>query len=116
VLSGGAGADEFHFGAPAGTADADSITDFVSGSDRIVLGNNHPAVQTAFDGFAPGDERFYAAANASAGHDLTDRVVYDTSSGRLYYDADGSGATPALVMATLQGAPLLAATDITVWG
>ena len=42
-------------------------------------------------------------------------VIYDTSSGRLYYDADGIDGTPALLMATLQGAPTLAATDITVW-
>ncbi len=37
TLTGGPGADEFRFAAPAGTADADRITDFVSGSDKIVL-------------------------------------------------------------------------------
>jgi serralysin len=57
----------------------------------------------------------YAARNASAAHDATDRVIYDTSSGRLYYDPDGTRAAPALIMATLQGAPPLAATDFTVW-
>ena len=39
--------------------------------------------------FAADDGRFYSAADASAGHDADDRVVYDSSSGRLYYDADG---------------------------
>ena len=117
TLTGGPGADEFRFAAPAGTADADLITDFVSGSDKIVLdGSFTTDHEGAGSGdFAPGDERFYAASNASAAHDDTDRVIYDTSSGRLYYDADGIGGAPALLMATLQGAPTLAATDITVW-
>ena len=120
TLTGGFGADEFRFAAPAGTADADRITDFASGSDKIVLdgsfGSYHEGAASAFGDFAPVDERFYAAPNASAAHDDTDRVIYDTWSGRLYYDADGSsGGAPALLMATLQGAPTLAASDITVW-
>ena len=28
--------------------------------------------------FASGDERFYAAAGASAGHDADDRLIYNT--------------------------------------
>src|SRR5205823_2999747 len=64
--------------------------------------------------FSPNDSRFYAAAGASSGHDSDDRVVYDTSSGNLWYDADGSGSGAAQLIATLQGAPALAATDIAV--
>jgi len=39
--------------------------------------------------FAANDARFYAAAGASSGHDASDRIVYDTLTGRLYYDPDG---------------------------
>jgi hypothetical protein len=41
-------------------------------------------------------------------------VVYDTSSGELYYDADGNGAGAAQLIATISGAPGLAASDISV--
>ena len=119
ALTGGSGADEFRFAAPAGTADADRITDFVPGSDKIVLDGSftsyHEEAATTFGDFAPNDDRFYAARGATAAHDDTDRVIYDTSSGRLYYDPDGTGPAPVLIMATLQGAPALAATDFTVW-
>jgi hypothetical protein len=41
-------------------------------------------------------------------------VVYNTSSGELYYDADGSGANAAQLVAPLQAGTALAATDISV--
>ena len=63
---------------------------------------------------ATGDARFYAAAGASSGHDADDRLVYDTSSGHLYYDADGSGAGAAQLVANLPAGSTLVASDIWV--
>jgi hypothetical protein len=40
--------------------------------------------------------------------------MYDTVSGKLYYDADGSGAGGQSVIAVLSGAPTLAVSDIVV--
>jgi Ca2+-binding RTX toxin-like protein len=61
-----------------------------------------------------GDERFVAAPGARAGLEADDRVMYDTSTGKLYYDADGSGSGGQAIIAVLQGTPALTATDIVV--
>lgn len=58
--------------------------------------------------------RFVAAPNARSGLDADDRLMYDTVSGKLYYDPDGSGAGAQSVIAVLTGAPTLAASDIVV--
>ena len=64
--------------------------------------------------FASNDARFHAAAGATSGHDADDRVIYDTSNGDLWYDADGSGAGDAEYIGRLTNAPTLLATDIEV--
>ena len=112
-LTGGAGADAFLFDAAPGGANADAVADFASGIDSIRLdGRAMSAIGTS--DFTAGDARFYAAGGASSGHDADDRIVFDITSGNLWYDADGSGAGASLLIATLQGAPALAATDIDV--
>jgi hypothetical protein len=41
-------------------------------------------------------------------------VIYDTSTGNVYFDPDGSGSVASTLTFTLQSAPTLLATDITV--
>jgi Ca2+-binding RTX toxin-like protein len=60
------------------------------------------------------DERFFAAAGATGGADEDDRVIYDSDAGRLFYDADGSGAGGAQLIATLFFPVALEASDITI--
>jgi Ca2+-binding RTX toxin-like protein len=106
--------DYFVFDVAAGAANADSVEDFISALDRIHLDGTAMANLGASGDFSAGDARFFAAAGATGGHDADDRVVYNTSTGELYYDADGNGAAAAQLIATLQGAPALATTDISV--
>jgi Ca2+-binding RTX toxin-like protein len=116
TLTGGAGADRFEFfDLSFGTDNADQVTDFSSGTDKIEFESFPGRAALGPSGtFSANDGRFFAAAGANAGHDADDRVIYNTTSGELYYDADGSGAGAAQLVATFQGAPAIAATDITV--
>ena len=114
TLVGGTGTDSFVFAAAPSAGNVDLISDFVSGADKAAFDN---AVFTALgaDGnFVAGDARFAAGAGFTSGHDASDRIVYNTTTGQLFYDADGSGAGAAQLVATFQGAPAIAATDITV--
>ncbi|HEX6004708.1 MAG TPA: calcium-binding protein [Burkholderiales bacterium] len=107
-LSGGEGADIFAALVGTGT---DLISDFQSMLDRLAV---YGPDMGAEGNLATEDGRFYAAPGATSGNDTSDRLVYDTSSGNLYADPDGSGATSSTLVFTLQGAPTLAATDITI--
>jgi serralysin len=120
LLVGGFGRDHFVFNdAPnpalgGAAATADVVQDFRSGTDELVFDDNvFPTIGPAGE-YVRNDSRFYAASGAAAGHDATDRVVYNTSTGDLYYDPDGSGDAPAQIIATLQSHPTIAATDITI--
>jgi Ca2+-binding RTX toxin-like protein len=112
ILTGGSGDDAFYFFEAPG-ANADHIRDFAWGEQLYLDDLAHPGIG-AEGTFAPNDERFFAAPGASSGADATDRVIYDTAAGRLYYDADGSGAGESALIAILDNAFALSATDISV--
>jgi Ca2+-binding RTX toxin-like protein len=44
-------------------------------------------------------DAFYASSSATKGNDADDRIIYNTTSGALYYDADGSGIVAAVQIA-----------------
>ena len=112
ILWGGVDADSFVF-RETGTANADSIGDFASGSDKIVLDGSVMTALGASGNFAAGDARF-AANSAGTAQDASDRVIFNTSTGQIFYDADGNGSGAAVLIATLQSGATLAATDIVV--
>jgi Ca2+-binding RTX toxin-like protein len=119
-LDGGGGRDYFVFNdnpnpfISSAAATADRIGDFSTGVDSLVFDDNVFPGIGAPGRFEANDERFYAARGAVSGHDETDRVIYDTSTGDLYYDPDGSGELAAQIIARLQGIPTVLATDIAV--
>ena len=97
-----------------GPGNADTVANFDTNWDAMRFDSS---AFTALGGpghFAAGDARFYAAAGASGGHDADDRIVFNTSTGQLYYDADGQGGADAQLVATVQGGATVAAGDIWV--
>jgi Ca2+-binding RTX toxin-like protein len=106
TLSGGDDADRFKF-VTRGEG-ADSITDFASGTDKIQV------VSANFGGVPVGT--LLAGNFRLAGNTLpvAPVFVYDGAAGTLSFDADGSGAGAAVLLATLTGPKTLVRADIQV--
>ncbi len=106
VLIGGAGADQFRLTTPGSAAnpDTNTIADFTHNLDTLAfsetgfrLGNN-PDAATLF--------------TTGSFTNTTQRFAYDTTTGALFFGADGSGGSSREI-ATLSAHPTLTATDIT---
>src|SRR5205823_4789898 len=91
TLTGATGADSFVFHS-FGTPNADEIVDFVSGSDKMAF--DHAAFDAigSVGTFGASDGRFRSGAGLTSGQDGDDRLVYNISTGALYYDPDGNGS------------------------
>lgn len=108
-LNGGANADVFRWAVLA--EGGDIIADFSAVDDEL---------QVSAAGFAAGllagviaPSQFQANASGVA-TTAAARFVYNTVTGSLAFDVDGSGSARATVLATLTGAPVIAASDIYV--
>ncbi|VIO77545.1 hypothetical protein [Bradyrhizobium ivorense] len=95
TLTGGAGADLFVFNTALGANNVDTITDFTSGTDRLVLDH------AIFSAIGTGPLADAAFASSLAAETASTRFVYNASTGAVFYDADGSGAGAAVQFATL---------------
>lgn len=108
VLAGGRGADGFVFNTAPGPTNIDQVIDFDPATDKLVF---DLAIFTA--GLGTGTvsaTKFRAGPAVATAADIDDYLLYDTTSGVLYYDADGQGTTHApLAVVTLIGAPTLVA-------
>lgn len=108
TLTGGAGYDTFVFNTALGANNVDTITDFSVLYDTIRLDND------VFTGLATGTLSTSAFHKGAAAADANDRIIYDQTTGHLYFDADGSGATEAVKFATLSTGLSLTAADFVV--
>jgi Ca2+-binding RTX toxin-like protein len=119
TLSGGDGADTYIFSSGIkGSKNVDTIKDFVSGEDKILLSADiFSKLATALgviDGNDPtplSDGDFFVAGAKVKPTDATSYILYDTNTGRVYYDADGNGKGAADWFITLTGKPELTADD-----
>ena len=118
VLDGGAGADQlfgrggtdtFAFTSALGNGNVDHILDFMSGGlDRIALDD------AVFAGLTPGALPQGAFAVGSSAQEADDRILYNSQTGQLFFDADGSGAGAAILFAIVTPGTGLSASDFTV--
>ena len=108
-LDGKGGADTFAFTTALGAGNVDRIFGFVTGVDRIALDD---AIFTQLG--APGALDANAFAIGTAATDADDRIVYNSATGQLFYDADGNGAGAQVQFATLAGLLPLTASDFLV--
>jgi Ca2+-binding RTX toxin-like protein len=111
VLTGGAGADRFLFSKALDISGVDVISDFGPQEDKIVLNKN---VFSALQGGSLKTGEFLSGAGATSNMTNESRIVYDTLSAGLYYDADGSGPLQPTLFALLVGKPSIDANSFII--
>lgn len=97
TLTGGSGLDKFRFNTALNN-NVDTIKAFVTADDTIQLDD---AIFTAAG--AVGNLAANAFTTGTAAHDANDRIIFNSTTGALLYDADGSGGGAAIQFATLSG-------------
>ncbi|MFC3440403.1 M10 family metallopeptidase C-terminal domain-containing protein [Sphingobium rhizovicinum] len=107
-MTGALGQDRFVFDSALGGGNIDTITDYTVADDTISLEN------AIFTGLATGTLSSGAFFIGSAANDSTDRIIYNSATGALLFDADGTGATAAIQFATLSTGLALTASEFVV--
>jgi lysophospholipase L1-like esterase len=107
TLTGGTGRDTFVY--DFANYGGDVINDFVSGVDQF---------QISADGFGgglvAGQPVPFVAGSSPTAPSGAGAFLYNTTTGQLFWDADGNGANTPTLIATLVGAPGLSAGDFVV--
>jgi Ca2+-binding RTX toxin-like protein len=112
TLVGGAGNDIFVFDSVLNaTTNKDTISDFTIGQDQFRL-DKDIFTTLATEGVLS-SQYFLASATGAAG-DANDYLLYNTTSGALFYDADGNGQGVAIQFATLTTKPAITANDFMI--
>ncbi|MGO4524732.1 calcium-binding protein [Microvirga sp. 2MCAF35] len=96
TLTGGRGKDNFVFDVSPTNGNKDTITDFNVRDDTIQL------ARSIYTKAGPkGTLKEHAFWTGSAAHDANDRIIYDSNTGNLYYDPDGTGGASQKAIAKL---------------
>jgi Ca2+-binding RTX toxin-like protein len=111
-LTGGLGADTFRFDTlPNAATNRDTIGDFNVLDDTIQLDN---AIFTALPDGPLAAGSFRLGPGITAAGDADDFVIYDSSSGALYYDAAGNTGAGAVQIASLGSGLTLSSLDFVI--
>ncbi len=113
TLTGGSGRDSFFLTDALSTVDnVDTIKDFTTSIDTIFLSS---AVMTGLTSGGALAEAAFRIGSFGTVLDADDRIIFDSATGELLYDADGSGATAAVRFAILDGDSSVSATDFFIF-
>lgn len=98
TLTGGENSDSFYFSSALVSENVDRVKDFDTSADSIGLDDS------IFTGLAIGALTSAAFASNTTGQagDASDRIIYEKDTGNLYFDKDGNGASPHILVAVLQ--------------
>ena len=108
MLTGGRNYDRFVFNTALKDG-IDRIADFWHGADTIWLENSVFTALTTTGQLS--SSAFYSGA---AAHDATDRIIYNSATGALTYDTDGTGAAAPVQFALVATGLNVTATDFYV--
>jgi serralysin len=120
-LTGGSGADVFRFDA-VGSGHADIITDFAVGVDQIQLDTRFfsglpapVAPEVGWSGAVVGSLKSSAFGLGAGATTWAQRVIYNGSTGELFYDHDGSGGLAQVKIAQLSSGLALSYTSFSTY-
>ncbi len=108
VLTGGTGEDVFVFDSLTVSADKDTIRDFTPDQDSLMIN------RSVFAAFATDAAGALSASNFTVGAKATTldhHLIYNSATGTLFYDVDGSGALAQIQIAQMAFRPLLSGSD-----
>lgn len=107
TLTGGAGADTFHFDSRAHVSNSTAmeVTDFTRGEDTLEL-------ELANFGFDSGDVPSLVVGAGVTAVGSEAQFLFDTTTHTLLFDADGEGGVQAFAQVTLAGVSTLDASDL----
>ena len=112
LLFGQAGADGFRFDtALNATSNVDTLADFLAADDTVFLSN------TIFAAAGPTGTLVAGAFHlGNSAAEADDRILYDSATGFIYYDADGIGGTAAVLFAKVAAGTALTEADFVIYG
>lgn len=112
TLTGGTGADAFVFhAAPNAATNVDRITDFSVADDVIWLENS---VFTTLGAVGTLSSAAFVRNTTGLAQDASDRLIYESDTGELYYDSNGNAAGGSTLIAVLNPNLLMTNLDFSV--
>lgn len=107
TVTGGSGADVFLFETYADRTDV--ITDFTSGVDVVMINAAAYGFGTATGAIDP---NAFCSGTTNAPQDASDRFIYNTTTGTLWFDRDGTGKVATVLLADFADGTVFLASDI----